>query len=189
MSSSKYKRWIASSRKTGLAMTLLFSLTLIIPGFCFAGSQSLSINSKIPPLELPQFSGEIFNLNSIIEKPIILTFFTTWSKTCIEHLNFLKSIQNKHKNSIEIIAVALDSNISAIDSFKKNNNFPFVILSDKRNRYVNKYQILIIPSTFLIDKDKYLKNIYVDYDEIIAKSIAQDVIELLNPKSQSLNPK
>lgn len=162
---------------------------LIIQGICYAGPQILGINSKIPSLTLPNLAGDIFNLNSISEKPMLLTFFTTWSKTCIANLNFLKDLQNRHKNNMEIIAVALDTNISAINAFKKNNDYPFIILSDRKNKSVNEFRILIIPSTFLIDKDKILKNIYIDYDDSIEKSIINDVNELLNPKSQSLNPK
>lgn len=155
---------------------------ITISGYSACNGAGLNINAPIPPLQLPTADGANFDLDSFHARPAVITFFTAWSKTCLENLKFLKTLQSRHKNKLEIIAVSLDQKTSALNSFLKNNNFPFTFLSDKKLKTLNDFHVLIIPMTFLLDEDKILKNIYIDFDEAIEKSISNDVADLITPK-------
>lgn len=163
---------------------IIFSAAAVIIALNFSpcNGSAINIDAQIPPIQLQTPDGAPFNINSMDEKPIIITFFTSWSKTCFVNLKFLKSLQSKHKNKFEVIAISLDQKQLSLNTFLKNNDLPFVFLFDKKLKTINDFQILIIPTTMLINKDKILKNIYVDFDEVIEKSISIDIADLLAPK-------
>ena len=162
--------------------------TLIFLFFCFllgsfavCNSASLKLGSQIPGLKLPTLSGASYDLASDRGKTVIITFYSTWSRSCLDQLEFLNSLSSSNKK-LEVVAVALDKNTSAVKAFLEKNGFKFTALIDKRMKSLTSFQILIIPTAFLIDSTGVLRNIYVDFDDATKGSIAADVKDLLSPK-------
>lgn len=137
----------------------------------------MSIGTPIPALALPDTSGSITDLSSYKGKNILLTFYTTWSKSCADNLKFQKAIADTNKG-IEVVAVAFDNKLSNVRDFLSRNGLEMTSLIDKKNRYLNEFHILIIPTTFLIDKTGTIKGVYVDFDNQIKSSMIADAEDL-----------
>jgi len=164
-----------------MILSLALGFWLLAVGLAVADTPKVGLPA--PKLELPNLKGETVSLSSLQgEKIVILTFWTTWSKTCSDELIFLQKLYNKYEGkNLEILAVSFDSKTTNLQSFINKNNITFPVLTDKKHRYLDKYCILIIPTTFLIDKSGILQNIYVDFDAVIRKNLEKDLAELLVP--------
>ena len=147
----------------------------------WASEGSPQIGSMAPDLHLTSITGAPYDLSSAKGKAVILSFFTTWSSSCLEQLKFLSTLNEKHPG-LDVIAVSLDNKSSLVQSFLRKNDLNITALIDKKHKYLNDFHILIIPTAFLIDSTGVLRNIYVDFDETIKESITADVSSLLSPK-------
>lgn len=141
---------------------------------------ALNIGSAAPSLELPLVSGGTFSTDSLRGRPFILTFFSTWSRTCLDDLKFLMSLRERFKG-IEVVAVSFDNRSSTVASFLKKNDLSFISLIDKKQKYLDEFQILVIPTAYFIDSDGILKNMYVSFDDLIKEAMIADVDQALNP--------
>ncbi|MFA5098528.1 MAG: TlpA disulfide reductase family protein [Candidatus Margulisiibacteriota bacterium] len=162
--------------------TLIFlSLCLLLGSFAVCDPSSIKIGSQVPELKLPTLSGSSYDLSSDRGKPVIITFYSTWSHSCLEQLEFLNSLSSSNKD-LKVVAVALEKNSSPVKSFLDKNGFSFTSLIDKKMRSLDPFQVLIIPTAFLIDDTGILRNIYVDFDETVKNSMASDIKSLLSSK-------
>ncbi len=160
------------------SMFLGLLLVLVTITCSCAENTSLQIGTQTPIISLPSINGEVFSTETLLGKPYLLTFYTTWSQSCINNLKSLQDIKNKH-NGINIVAVSFDKKISVVDSFLKNNGFSFISLIDKKQKNLDAFHVIIIPMTLLIDKNGTIKSIYRDFDNSIKNSMDEDIQKLL----------
>lgn len=147
----------------------------------WASEGSLQIGSPAPELQLTALTGATYDLSSAKGKTVILSFFTTWSSSCLDQLKFLSALNEKHPG-LDVVAVSFDNKSSLVKTFLEKNALTITALIDKKHTYLDEFHILIIPTAFLIDSTGVLRNIYVDFDETIKESITADVNALLTPK-------
>lgn len=142
---------------------------------CIAATMP-SVGNPPPELALPNLQNETVNIADFAGKPVILTFFTSWSKSCSEELAVLNKIYNEYKKQgLKVVAVSFDRKTKVVDEFAKENKLDFELLIDKKLKSLDNYAILIIPTTFVIDREGKLANIYVDFDENVERSIREFV--------------
>jgi peroxiredoxin len=141
-----------------------------------AAQNSLTIAPKTgylaPALELPDLTGKLVKLDSFrASKPVILLFFTSWSKTCQAEISLLQIMYAKKKANLEIVAVSFDKKKQELLNYINQNQVPFPVLLDKSLSSLDKFQVLIIPTTFCINRSGVIEKVFIDYDENVAKSI------------------
>lgn len=131
-----------------------------------------AIGEAPPALTLPSLSGKSVELSDFYGRPTILTFFTSWSNTCKQELTDLQELYASFAPSLEVVAISLDRRSKTLQDFLDKNDFSFDFLIDKKLSSLNKYAILIIPTTFLINREGKVEKILVDYDENVKTAIA-----------------
>jgi len=124
-----------------------------------------------PVLSLPNLDGKIINLSDFSGKPIILTFFTSWSKSCQDALLNLQELKNQYGTTLEVVAVSFDKKSKILSEFVEQNKYTSNFLIDKKLSALNKYAIIIIPTTFCINREGKIDKIFVDYDENVKTAI------------------
>ncbi len=155
----------------------LFILFLLI---VFAIS-SLAINSPIkvgeqfPKLALKDIDGKEFVLESG-KNPTLVLFFASWSTVCREELLFIKDLKPE---GVDIIAVAFDKDKKVLKDYVSENKLPFTILQDTNLVSPQRYQILVIPTTYVLKSDGTIKNIFIDFDKNVGKSLSSSIKTLL----------
>jgi len=159
---------------------LIIVICLIFSGLSIAKT-TLKIGKTPPNIQLKTITNENFELYKVLgKKVIILTYFTSWCNSCKESLAFLNDIQEKYgEKNIKVIGISLDKKTNQLDNFIKANKLKLEIIRDKKLKTLNDYRILIIPTTFLIDRDGKLQNIFVDFDKNIAENLEKDLKILL----------
>ncbi len=107
---------------------------------------------KAPEFELLNKDNEFVSLKSFSGKYLYLTFYSTWSYSCLKEIGLLKNIYDKHKKDIEIVTIFCDGTMqNMIDIIEKNDySWTFLHINDK-TEILKIYNIIVYPSYFLID--------------------------------------
>ena len=129
----------------------------------------------LPQILRNDIYGKKLDLSSFSNKPVIVTFFASWSKACQDQLLYLSSYANSQ--DLKIVGVSFDNKIKDLKKYLESEKVSFDIVLDKKLKMLEKYAILVIPTTFAIGKDGKIKEVFVDYDENIKNSIDKFVKE------------
>ncbi len=126
----------------------------------FAGG--IELNSPAIDFTLPNIKGENFSLKQFRGKVILLNFWATWCPPCRLEIPILNNIYKTYKKTgFEIIAVSLDTDIERLKTFLKENTVNFLVLHDKKGTVGFKYKVEVVPTSFLLDKNHILRQIYI----------------------------
>jgi peroxiredoxin len=153
-------------------------LAILMAGlvFCLTATAEPAplIGSVAPDLSLPAVNGRAVNLQDYRGgKKVILTFFTSWSKSCQEELSALNDLYRSNKSGLEIIAVSFDKKSKELKNYLTKADLPFPVLQDKKLSAIDTYQIVIIPTTFCLNTEGVIEKVFVDYDDNINKALAE----------------
>src|SRR3989339_1000025 len=76
-------------------------------------AEELAANFSLPALD-----GKKVTLNDFLgKKPVIVTFFASWSDPCKKALKGLQEIQISHEATVKIIAVSYDKKAKELKEF------------------------------------------------------------------------
>lgn len=156
-------------------LLLVAMAALVAANPCIAAE--LPVVGDIPPgISLPNLDGKNVSLSEFSGKPVILTFFTSWSGSCQEELKLLQEISTRCRPSLEVVAISFDKKLTPLKEYVNGQKLSLNFLMDKKLSTLNKYSVLIIPTTIAIGKDGKIKSVLVDYDDNVKKSL-QDFIK------------
>ena len=165
-------------------MKIISALLLI---FIFSPSAFSQDNSegirKAPNFKLEDLDGKTVELNSEIgDGPILISFWATWCKPCLEELNEYKEIYSEYKDKgFKMFAVSTDNEktVAKVKPFVKSKNYEFPVLLDTNSDIARLYYAQPVPYTVLVNKKGfiiyshlgYMKGDEVKVKEIISKEI------------------
>ncbi len=116
--------------------------------------------SDIPPdFELATVSGELVRLSDLKGKKVVLNFWTTWCTWCKVEMPHMEKYYRKYRESanVEIIAVNLTGSehqgLKGIQQFIDANGLTFPIPLDVDGKVEKAYNIISIPTTYMIGTD------------------------------------
>lgn len=137
-------------------------------------SKSNSKNAILAPdFTLADLKGEKVSLSDLKGKVVLLNFWGTWCGPCKREIPDFVSLSKKHKkNGLEIIGVTLSSGSpKKIQDFSEKWNINYTLLTDingnetqsvtARYGQATSQPITGIPTTFIIDRDGYIRQRYV----------------------------
>jgi len=130
---------------------------------------------------LNNLKDQPFTLESHLgHKPMVVAFFTSWSKSCQAELAFLKNLDEKYTDSqLKIIGVSFDRKKDELQTYLTTNKINFEVLYDKKMTTLKAYKITVIPTLYLIDQTGEVTKIFVDYDESVEKAVEAELKKLL----------
>ncbi|WDW10731.1 TlpA disulfide reductase family protein [Priestia aryabhattai] len=109
----------------------------------------------VPNIQLETLDGKAFNLKDYQGKTVILNFWATWCPPCKAEMPDMQKFYEEYKNkNVEIIAVNLTSaekNKEDIKRFTDEYGITFTVPLDKNGEISNQFNVVSIPSSYLID--------------------------------------
>jgi cytochrome c biogenesis protein CcmG, thiol:disulfide interchange protein DsbE len=119
----------------------------------------LSAQSKrvIPSVEVKTITGDIINTNTFSNngKPMIIDFWATWCKPCVQELS---AIQEQYEDwqaetGVKVIAISVDDarNTGKVGPFVAGKAWDFDIYLDPNSDFKRQMNVNNIPHTFLVN--------------------------------------
>ena len=149
----------------------------------------IKIGKKVPEFSLPSTGNKVVKLSELKGKKVIIYFYPKDATPgcTLEGQNFRDNIRKFSSRNTKILGVSRDK-MTLHKKFKKDQNFPFDLLSDEdeilckifdvikvKNMYGRKV-MGIERSTFLIDEKGILRN---EWRKVKVKDHIEDVLEEL----------
>jgi peroxiredoxin Q/BCP len=152
-------------------------------------ANKVKIGGKVPEFSLPSTGNKNVRLSGLKGKNIIIYFYPKDATPgcTIEGQNFRDNIRKFSLCNAIVLGVSRDK-ITSHEKFKKNQKFPFDLLSDEDEKICKIFDVIkeknmygkkvigIERSTFLIDKKGILRN---EWRKVKVKEHVNDVLQIL----------
>jgi len=131
----------------------------IVAGYFFAFSslaQSPAKGRSMPSVTVKTLKGEATNTSSISNdgKPIIISFWATWCKPCIEEMNNIAEVypEWQKETGVKLVAVSIDDarTMQRVAPFVNGRKWPYEFLLDSNSDFKRSLNVNMPPHTFLV---------------------------------------
>ena len=152
---------------------LLF--TLFFPTLILA----LEVGDKAPGCN--DKSNQPLDLSVQRGKVIYLDFWATWCPPCKKSMPFLNELHNTlSSRGFAVIAVNVDENSEDAKKYLANHPVGYPVIFDPKGKCPEKYQVMAMPSSYLIDQYGVIQNIHLGFRLSDREEIRTRIIDLLN---------
>lgn len=149
---------------------------IIVLTFVFILTQLLHAQNKkpLPAVNIKTLDGKAFNTKDFDNngKPIIISFWATWCKPCIQELINISEVyeQWQKETNVKLIAISIDDarNTAKVPSFVKGKDWKYEVYLDVNSDFKRELGVNNVPHTFLLDGNKNIvwdHNSYTNGDE------------------------
>lgn len=147
--------------------------------FAFQAAQAASA----PDFNLPTPGGQRIALSALLEKgPVLIDFWATWCKPCVEAMPKLEKIHQKYSaRGLTVLGINEDGprGQNRIRPFLKARNITFPIAIDGDGSVMKRLQVTALPTTILIAPDGEILLRQAGYTPANAKDLLQAIETLL----------
>lgn len=140
--------------------------------------------STLPSVQIKNLKGEKVDVSKLSNdgKPIVINFWATWCKPCINELNNIDELYEdwQAETGVKIVAVSIDDsrNVRRVAPFIKGRGWDYEVLTDENSDLRRALNINNPPHTLLIDgegKIVWEHNGYMPGDE---EELYKKILEL-----------
>ena len=133
-----------------LLLVAILALFFVLNGPTFA---QIEEGSDAPNFTLKNLEGKEVSLNEFRGKYVLLNFWATWCGPCKIEMPSLETLYQRFKNkNFEMLAISNDMyGATVVKAFVKANKINFPVLLDQQLKASNKFGVISLPSTFMID--------------------------------------
>lgn len=127
-----------------LFLAFVVSLTSVSTPVIANSSPQFSLPGTTNDVSLEQYKGSV----------VYLDFWASWCSPCRKSFPWMNDMQSRYREAgLTVIAINLDESQELAESFLKNMSIDFTIAFDKSGQTAADFNILAMPSSFLIDRD------------------------------------
>ncbi len=177
-----------NNRKRWLQLLVLAAFILVV-GYTVGNSlfspdkdvtSSALVGQPAPDFSLYSLDGQVVSVADYIGKPVMINFWASWCEPCRNEMPLLdKKAQQYAAQGLTVLAVNLGESEKTVEGFRDEYDLSFPILLDNDDKVSAQYAIEPIPSTFFIDRNGFVKNVYIgELDEQSAEENIQSILSL-----------
>ncbi len=135
--------------------------------------------TEAPDIKLPGLQGEV-DLDVLVGKVVYLDFWASWCKPCVKSFPWMKKMKARYRaQGFEILAINLDKDRKLANKFLNLMEANFLIGFDPEGKTATRYQLLGMPSSFLIGRDGKIYATHIGFREKDKAKIEQAIEQLL----------
>ena len=142
-----------------------------------------AVNKKAPDFELETISGDEVALSDFLGNgPVLINFWATWCKPCVEEMKYYQEIYDKYKErGLTLLAISEDNerSVAKVIPYIRSNNYNFTVLLDPDNSVARDYYVRVVPHTYVIDANGNIVLSHSGYKKGDEKEVEKIIVELL----------
>jgi len=165
-----------TSIRVAILGVILLALIFAIYSSINQDPNEVKIGREAPNFSLPQLQGEPIKLSDLRGKAVVLNFWGTWCEPCKEEMPALqKQYEALKDQGLVVLGVNIGETPVAVQPFVDEMGVTFPILLDRDSQITKLYRIIPIPTTFFIDRDGEVSDIFVGpmTEQIIADKVGK----------------
>jgi cytochrome c biogenesis protein CcmG/thiol:disulfide interchange protein DsbE len=142
-------------RKVTIAAGVLSILSIVF--LATAQQDNAAKQRKLPAIDLKTMDGKKINSSTFSNngKPMIITFWATWCKPCIEELNAINEsyIDWQKETGVKVIAISIDDakTSARVAPFVNGKGWPYDVYGDPNGDFKREMGVNNPPHAFLIN--------------------------------------
>jgi len=161
-----------------------FAFALILAAWPVAAEGPLATTPPAPPFKVKDLAGHTLELQKLLSHgPVLLDFWATWCRPCVESMPELEAWHRAYAaGGLTVIGVSVDGprNFAKVGPFVASKGLTYPIVLDTDGRLQQLYQVLAIPTAFLIDTTGTIVRVRIAYRPGEGESFEAAIRALLN---------
>ncbi|HEX9252187.1 MAG TPA: TlpA disulfide reductase family protein [Ignavibacteriaceae bacterium] len=164
-----------------LVFLMVFTLFISLP--LIAQNEEEITGRKAPNFKLVNLDGKYVELNKEAGNgPILLSFWATWCKPCLEEMAEYNKIYEQYKDKgFSLLAISTDNekSVAKVKPYIKSKGYNFSVLFDTNSEVARKYYAQQMPYTIIIDKSGNIVYSHLGYMKGDEQKVEKLITELL----------
>ena len=179
---------------THARLVLPFAFLYFVFIFCalFSFTSRVSAASEVddiaPLFTLPDiYSGEMVSLSDYRGKVVLVDFWASWCGPCRASLPEYNKLRNKLRASaigerFEVLAINVDGTTKEAMSLLDQYEFSFKVLAERTGRSQRQYELLAMPTSFLIDQQGVIRLAHQGFNRNYITLLETEIAKLIDYK-------
>jgi peroxiredoxin len=114
----------------------------------------VDIGERAPDFTLAALTQGPLSLHDFGRRVVVLNFWATWCPPCVEETPSLEKFAEQMRlQSVTVIGVSVDQDLTALQTFVAQQHLSFPILRDPDQSVAHHYGTFKFPETYIIDQD------------------------------------
>lgn len=105
-----------------------------------------------PDFELKDMEGNTVKLSDFLGKKVMINFWATWCKYCVEEMPDLMKLQEAHKDDLVVLFVNVGESKDTVQKFIDKEKLTGTVLLDENKDVASLYGVDAYPTTFAINE-------------------------------------
>lgn len=118
-------------------------------------SYSIEVGKLAPNFTLENLNGEEVSLEEYRGKIVMLNFWATTCKFCVEEMPDMNKLQEENEDLV-ILAVNVRERKDKVKNYIENGGYDFEVLLDNKGDIAMDYLVSAFPTSYFIDKEGIL---------------------------------
>jgi thiol-disulfide isomerase/thioredoxin len=163
---------------------LSFGIVLILVCAACAPVDTFPTSTPAAALLAPDFTataltGEIYTLNALRGRWVILNFWATWCVPCVAEMPALQQIADTYEDTVVLLGINLRETIETVAPFVSKHELRFPILIQPDDVMLLNYQVVGLPQTLLISPSGEI--VYRQFGPLALDTFGQELERRLLP--------
>lgn len=153
------------------------TITAMLLG-CLFGS---TVGNTALAIELSELDGSpVSSMQQLEGKVVLVDFWASWCVPCRKSFPWLNTMQQQHAaDGLLVLAVNEDSERSDAKRFLQQVPAQFAVLYDRAGALAEQYQLMGMPSSFLIDKKGQIRYRHIGFKQADIAGYETQIRQLL----------
>ena len=110
------------------------------------------VGSPAPEIKLTDLQGREIRLSDLRGKVVLLNFWATWCKPCKEEMPAMQASYDKFRDKgFVVLAINELEDVQKVTEHIRTHGHTFKVVMDHDNQVANRYGVVGLPASFLID--------------------------------------
>ena len=133
---------------------ILFILPLLVVLVAYTAEEKAK---KLPSVNIKTLDGKVFNTNQISNdtNPIIISFWATWCKPCVQELSTIHEVYEdwQEETGVKLVAISIDNtrNSFKVKPFVDSKEWDFEVYLDENSDFKRAMGVNLVPHTFILN--------------------------------------